>query len=75
MLTGCFCVPADIRFAGADQQPLSGAAKSQSGAPRCFWNSTSSKLRVATLGLGFVCTALELLLGAPAEVTARRVNL
>lgn len=72
LLTGYFCVPADIRFAGADQQPLSQAlSQDQSGACSVFLELHSfQNCAYLTLGHSFVCTALELLLGAPAEVTA-----
>jgi flagellar motor switch protein FliM len=71
LLTGYFCVPAEIQFAGADQQPLAQAlSQGHNGACTVFLELHSFQNRAyLALGHNFVCTALELLLGAPAEVT------
>jgi len=72
LLTGYFSVPAEIRLAGADQQPLARAlSQSQSGACTVFLELHSfHNCAYLALGHNFVCAALDMLLGAPAEVTA-----
>jgi flagellar motor switch protein FliM len=71
LLAGYFYVPAEVRFASADQQPLAQAlSESQSGACTVVLELSSFQNGAyLVLGHSFVCTALELLLGAPAEVT------
>jgi flagellar motor switch protein FliM len=71
LLTGYFCVPAEIRFAGADQAPLAQAlSQGHNGACTVFLELHSFQNHAyLALGHNFVCTALELLMGAPAEVT------
>ena len=64
-------LPAEIRFAGAAQQPLTQALREAGSGPCTVFLELSSFQNSAYLALGhnFVSTALELLLGAPAEVT------
>ena len=64
-------LPAEIRFAGAAQQPLTHALREAGSGPCTVFLELSSFQNSAYLALGhnFVSTALELLLGAPAEVT------
>ena len=71
LLTGHFCVPAEIRFTGAAQRPLTQALKEAGSGPCTVLLELSSFQNSVYLALGhnFVCTVLELLLGAPAEVT------
>jgi len=68
---GYLYLPAEIRFAGVAQQPLTQALnQAVSGPCTVFLELSSFQNSVyLTLGHNFVCTALELLLGAPAEVT------
>jgi flagellar motor switch protein FliM len=63
-------LPAEIRFAGADQRPLTEALSQTGDGPCTVFLELNSFQNSAYLALGhnFVCTALELLLGAPAEV-------
>ena len=71
LFPGYLYLPADIRFAGAAQQPLTLALSEAGNGPCTVFLELSSFQNSAYLALGhnFVCTALELLLGAPAEVT------
>jgi flagellar motor switch protein FliM len=64
-------LPAEIRFAGAAQQPLTRTLSEAGSGPCTVFLELSSFQNSAYLALGhnLVCTALELLLGAPAEVT------
>ncbi len=71
LIPGYLYLPAEIRFAGAVQRPLT-QALSEAGSGPCtvFLELSSFQNSVyLTLGHNFVCTALELLLGAPAEVS------
>jgi flagellar motor switch protein FliM len=72
LVTGYFCVPADVRFAGADQQTLAHAlSDGQSDACTVFLELHSfQNCAYLALGHGFVSTALALLLGASAEDTS-----
>ena len=69
LLPDCLYLPAEIRFAGAAQQPLTLALSEAGSGPCAVFLELSSFQNRAYLALGhnFVCTALELLLGAPAE--------
>jgi flagellar motor switch protein FliM len=71
LFPGYLYLPAEIRFAGAAQQPLTLALSEAGNGPCTVLLELSSFQNSAYLALGhnFVCTALELLLGAPAEVT------
>src|SRR5664280_51652 len=71
LFPACLYLPAEIRFAGADQQPLTHALREAGSGPCTVFLELSSFQNSAYLALGhnFVSTALELLLGAPAEVT------
>ena len=72
LFPGYLYLPAEIRFAGAAQQPLTPALSEAGSGPCTVFLELSSFQDSAYLALGhnFVCTALELLLGAPAEVAA-----
>jgi flagellar motor switch protein FliM len=71
LFPACLYLPAEIRFAGAAQQPLAHALRDAGSGPCTVFLELSSFQNSAYLALGhnFVSTALELLLGAPAEVT------
>jgi flagellar motor switch protein FliM len=71
LFPGYLYLPAEIRFAGVAQQPLTQALSEAQSGPCTVFLELSSFQNSAYLVLGhnFVCTALELLLGAPAEVT------
>lgn len=71
LFPGYLYLPAEIRFAGAAQQPLKLALSEAGNGPCTVFLELSSFQNSAYLSLGhnFVCTALELLLGAPAEVS------
>ena len=71
LFPGYLYLPVEIRFAGAAQRPLTQALSEVCGGPCTVFLELSSFQNSAYLALGhnFVSTALELLLGAPAEVT------
>jgi flagellar motor switch protein FliM len=71
LLTGQFCIPAEVRFTGAAQRPLTQALKDAGSGPCTMFLELSSFQNSVYLALGhnLVCTVLELLLGAPAEIT------
>jgi flagellar motor switch protein FliM len=71
LFPACLYLPAEIRFVGASQQPLTHALRDAGSDPCTVFLELSSFQNSAYLALGhnFVSTALELLLGAPAEVT------
>ena len=71
LLASYFCVPTEVRIAGTDQQPLAQALRDgqSGGCTVCLELASFQNSAYLVLGHNFVCTALELLLGAPAEVT------
>jgi flagellar motor switch protein FliM len=71
LFPGYLYLPVEIRFAGAAQRPLTQALSEVCGGPCTVFLELSSFQNSVYLALGhdFLCTALELLLGAPVEVT------